>query len=174
MNLKPLDDMGEAQLRNYLEFLLWHYKVADAFWFIKTSERFGQTTAEELNREVWAKAGELAAKEIKKRFNIAEKGLTGFLRAQELYPWAILIGYDFKFVDNELYLTVASCPSQQARLKRGLSEYACKEMHRAEFLSFAKVIDERIDVECVFAPPDVHPKDVFCKWRFYLNESKNG
>lgn len=170
MDTSLLDGMDEQQLRRYVDFLLYHYRVADAFWFIKVSEQFDQSTAERLNEEVWEQAGKLGARAIRQRFDIQERGLTGFVRAQRLYPWCTLIGFQIQEEDDQVTITVPSCPVQQARLDRGLDEYVCKEMHRREFTSFAAQIDPRIRVECEFAPPDPHPEDCFCRWRFFLAE----
>ncbi len=166
--MQNFETMNEDELRDYIQFLLWHYRVMDAFWFIFVSEMFDQSTAERLNEKVWGKVSGLAARDLLSRFDIKEKGLQGFVKAQKLYPWSTLIGYDIKQTDDELILSVPSCPTQKARLKRGLGEFVCKEMHRGEFETFAKTIDERIEVECLFAPPDPHPEDMFCQWRFYL------
>ena len=84
MDLEIFDKMEKEDLRKYIEFLLWHYRVIDAFWYINITEHFDEPTADRLNEKVWGRAGAMAAKDLHKRFKIVEQGLGGFVKA--LFP----------------------------------------------------------------------------------------
>jgi hypothetical protein len=119
---------------------------------------------------VWEEMGARTAREIKKRFGIVENGLDGFVKALKYFPWAVIINYVVEKKGNRIIIKVPHCPPQEARLRSGRGEFPCKTMHFREFQYFAEEIDERIEVKCVFAPPDSHPKDQWCEWEFRIRE----
>lgn len=174
MDLSAFENMNKDQLKDYLTFLLWHYRVMDAFWFLYVGDAYGQEQAERINEKVWSRVPELGARDLLQRFGINERGLKGFTQVLKLFPWTILVEYQFEEKEDEVIVTVPHCPTQEARLRRGLGEFVCKYMHQGEFESIARAVDPSIKVECLFGPPDPHPEDVFCKWRFTAASQERG
>ena len=60
------------------------------------------------------------------------------------------------------------CRVQAARKSKQLPDYPCKSAGLVEYAYFARAIDPRIQTECLGCPPDAHPDDWYCAWRFSL------
>jgi hypothetical protein len=160
----------EKETDEYSDYLLRQYRLVDAYWFLSAEKKYGLQAAVELNEEVWEILSAKSAREIKRRFCITEKGLDGFVKALLYYPWTKITGYEIKKEKEKVTIKVAHCPPQEGRIKSGLGEFPCRKMHMKDFTAFANEIDPSIEVRCLYAPPDEHPKDCFCEWVFTIRE----
>ncbi|HET6460282.1 MAG TPA: DUF6125 family protein [Syntrophales bacterium] len=112
----------------------------------------------------------MAAEHILKRFKIKEKGLRAFVEAQKPFPWAMIIGYEIDQEIDEVIISVPRCSRQESMIAKGLPEFSCRKTHCSKFENLAKIIDNRITTQCLFAPPDKHPDYTFCRWRFTIED----
>ena len=70
--------------------------------------------------------------------------------------------------DTTLIFRMNECRVQAARKRKGLPDYPCKTAGLVEYPYFATAIDDRIATECIGCPPDDHPEEWWCAWKFIL------
>jgi hypothetical protein len=62
------------------------------------------------------------------------------------------------------------CRVQAARRRKGLPDFPCKPVGLVEYGNFASSIDPRFLTECIACPPDPHPDQYWCAWKFTLTD----
>lgn len=125
--------------------------------------------ATRFNEEVWAKLGEVSAKDIMKYMGVEKGDLKSMLEALKYFPWTIIASWKIlEYSDKRAVILAERCPPQEARMKNGRPTFACKAMEQKFYENFAKVFNSSIKVKCHHAPPDPKPQDYWCKWEFTL------
>lgn len=164
-------DMEENELIELKERLAKNWLVNDGVWFQTIEQSEGLNEAKRCNDSCWAHFSPFEARTIKQRLDLGETpGLEGLKQAlgfrvyESINEQSIVDEGESSFV-----FQMNKCRVQAARKRRGLADYPCKSAGLVEYSYFARAVDARIKTECIGCPPDDHPEEWYCAWRFNLD-----
>lgn len=168
---KVMLEMDRAELKRVLEGLCTNWLANDGVWFQAVEFKDGMNDAKRCNDSCWGQFSPLEAWSIKRLLGLsARPGLAGLKQALGFRIYAQINTQSI--VDEgpgRLVFQMNECRVQSARKRKGLDDYPCKSAGLVEYTYFARSIDDRIHTECIGCPPDPHPDEWFCAWRFSLN-----
>ena len=133
-------------------------------------EKHGMLDAKRCNDSCWAWFSPFEAWSIKRLLKLGENpGIEGLKKALQLRLYAkINIQSIIEEGPNCIVLQMNKCRVQSARKSKKMDDYPCKSAGLVEYTNFARGIDARIKTECIGCPPDTHPEEWFCAWRFTI------
>ena len=166
LDLDTLDELLAATAKNWL--------VNDGVFFQALEFDHGMNDAKRCNDSCWAQFSPYEAHSIKKFLGLGEHpGLSGLKQALNFRLYSVLNEQSIVDEDNKSFIFhMNECRVQCARKRKNLPDYPCKSAGLVEYAYFAKTIDPRIKTECIGCPPDDHPEEWFCAWRFFLTENE--
>lgn len=167
---KVLVDMPEQKIDELREAVAVNWLANDGVWFQAVEFSEGMFTAKACNDAAWGEFSPYEALRIKRLLELGEfPGIKGLTRAMELRLYSTVNIQSFaNETETSVEFYMNNCRVQSARKRKGLDDYPCKSGGIIEYTTFAKTIDARIKTEVIGCPPDKHPDDWFCGWRFYI------
>ena len=166
----PLLNLPRDKMLELIEGLSVNWLAGDGIWFQAVEASHGMLDAKRCNDSCWAWFSPFEAWSIKRFLGLGESpGLIGLKKALEYRLYAQV--NQQSFVDEEassFVFQMNNCRVQNARKTKGMDDYPCKSAGLVEYSTFAQSIDSRIKTQCIACPPDDHPDEWSCAWRFYL------
>ncbi len=163
-------DLEPDALRELKDRMAKNWLVNDGVWFQAIEQTEGMNEAKRCNDSCWAQFSPFEAHSIREFLGLPEQaGLEGLKKAlgfrvyESINTQSITDETDTSFV-----FQMNKCRVQDARKRKGMSDYPCKSGGLVEYAYFAKAIDSRIRLECIGCPPDSHPEEWYCAWKFIL------
>ncbi len=168
--MKEVKDLSKEELLGLLADASKNWLAHDGLWFRAVENKYGLEAAMELDRKAWEKFTVLEAKRIMKRLEMEPGGgIPALVQALKFRLYAYINVQEVtEMRDTHCVFRMNSCRVQEARKRQGLSDFPCKSIGIVEYSGFARTIDPRIKTTCLTCPPDPHPSEVWCAWKFKL------
>jgi hypothetical protein len=169
---KALLDMPPDRQKALAETLSVNWLANDGLWFQAIEFAHGMFDAKRTNDTCWTRFSPFEARRIKTLLRLPENpGLDGVKTALRFRLYAFINVQDILDEGPESFVFyMRDCRVQSARKRKGMEDYPCKSGGMAEYPSFARAIDPTVACECVGCPPDPHPGDWYCAWRFSVKQ----
>lgn len=172
---KALLNMEDSRIDELMGAIAKTWLANDGMWFQAIEFTQGMNEAKRCNDSCWAQFSPYEAFAIKRFLKLEEPcGLEGLKKALNFRIYSLINRQSF--IDegkNSFVFQMNDCRVQSARKRKKLDDYPCKSGGLVEYTYFARAIDKRIETECIGCPPDGHPDDWFCAWRFSINKDKD-
>ena len=165
---------SKEELIDLLEDAAKNWLAHDGLWFLAAEAAYGMEQAIELDRRAWEDFTVVEARRIMKRHAIAPGGGLEALETALGYRLYAYINVQEAIWEDDktLIFRMNDCRVQSARKRKGLPDFPCKPVGLVEYTNFARTIDPRIHTTCLSCPPDPHPGDYWCAWKFTLEDEK--
>jgi hypothetical protein len=166
----PILNLSEETLNNLRENVAANWLANDGIWFQAVEFTNGMDNAKHCNDSCWEKFSPLEAWSIKRILNLPEQaGLEGLKQALQYRLYAFINKQSITDETPDSFIfRMNDCRVQSVRKRKGLDDYPCKSAGIVEYSTFAETIDARIKTTCLGCPPDKHPDEWYCSWKFYI------
>jgi len=163
-------NMPKESLLELLHTVGVNWLANDGVWFQAVEFESGMNDAKRCNDSCWAHFSPFEAWSIKKYLDLPQNsGLEGLKKALGFRLYARINTQSFIDEGSDSFIfQMNECRVQYARKRKGLDDYPCKSGGLVEYTYFARSIDSRISTECIGCPPDEHPDEWYCAWRFKI------
>jgi len=166
---QALSDLPRDKMISLINAISANWLAGDGLWFQAVESRQEMFTAKRCNDSCWVKFSPFEAERIKSLLDLPDKGGLDALEAALGYRlYSRINTQSTERQGDSLIFKMVNCRVQDARRRKGLDDYPCKSAGVVEYASFARTIDPRIRTDCIACPPDDHPDDWFCAWKFYI------
>jgi hypothetical protein len=145
-----------------------NWLAIDGLWFLAVEEQYGLDAAVACDVAVWKEFSRIEAERICKRLNLpAHGGLDALEVALKNRLFSHINQSEIQRPGpNALEYYMVTCRTQDARTRKGLPLFPCKEIGLVDYPIFARTIDPAINTECISCPPDKPTGTFRCGWRF--------
>ena len=161
MDLETLNALMDASAKNWL--------VNDGVWFQAMEHHGTIEDAMRCNDGAWSFFAPYEAERVRELIALDPEipVLEQLKTALDYRLYARINKQEIQDDGDDAFLfRMLECRVQIARQRKGLTDYPCKSAGIIEFTGFAHAIHPEIETSCIACPPDDHPRDWFCGWRF--------
>jgi hypothetical protein len=168
--MREIEEFSKEELLGLLGDAAKNWLAHDGLWFQEVEKHFGIQEAIRLDQKTWERFSVVEAQRIMKRLGISPGGgIPALIWALKFRLYAHINRQEIVEVsENRCVFRMLSCRVQEARKRQGLEEFPCKSVGLVEYKYFAKTIDPKIEVRCLYCPPDPRPQGLWCAWEFNL------